>query len=111
MRSIAVDSAYDIVMGADRNLEMVVDKAAVQQDCLLATQMLTGEYPYDTTRGVDYMGTIFKNKLPFEFEESVRAELLRVPEVNAVVEFRLIQVGDILEFEAVIESNYGRLGL
>lgn len=112
MRSVAVnENTYDIYMGPDRNLGVVTDRECVQQDCLLATQMLTGEYPYDTNRGVGYMPSVFNSKQPFEFEESLRAELLRVPNVRAVVDFRLIQVGEILEFEALISTTFGQVNL
>ena len=109
MRSIAVGLDYDISMGVDRNLSMAVGKACVQQDCVQATRMLLGEYPYDTERGVPYMETLFRNKSIFEFEEGLRAELLRVPNVRAVNDFRVIQVSDILEFEAVIDTTFGPL--
>lgn len=108
MRSIGVNlNTYDIEMSPERNLDMVVDRQCVQQDVMLATQMLTGEFPYDTTRGVPYMENVFKNKQIFEFEENLREELLRVPNVSAVVDFRLIQVGEVLEFEATMTTPFG----
>lgn len=111
MRSVAVGADYDIGMGPDRNLTMVTGKDCVQQDCVQATRMLLGEYPYDTNRGVPYMETLFRNKSVFEFEEGLRAELLRVPNVRSVKDFRVIQVSDILEFEAVIDTTFGPLEL
>lgn len=111
MRSIAVGADYDISMGPDRNLSMVEGKACVQQDCVQATRMLLGEYPYDTERGVPYMETLLKNKSVFEFEEGLRAELLRVPNVLAVKDFSIIQISDIVEFEAVIDTTFGPLEL
>lgn len=112
MRSVYVgNNTYDIEMGADRNLRMVTDRDCVQQDCVQATRMLRGEFPFDTTRGVPYMENLFQNKSIFEFEEALRAELLRVPNVTGVLEFRVVQVSDLLEFEAVIETNFGRLEL
>lgn len=111
MRSIAVGADYDISMGPDRNLRMVTDKECVQQDCVQATRMLLGEFPYNTERGVPYMETLLKNKSIFEFEDGLRAELLRVPNVRAVTDFRVIQVADIIEFEAVIDTTFGQLEL
>lgn len=108
MRSIGANlSSYDIEMSSDRNLRMVEDRECVQQDVLLATQMLTGEFPYDTTRGVPYMENVFQRKMIFEFEENLREEVLRVPNVSAVVDFRLIQVGEILEFEITMATPFG----
>lgn len=112
MRSIAANlNSYDIEMTPERNLRMVVDRECVQQDVMLATQMLRGEFPYDTTRGVAYMENIFQNKLIFEFEENLREGLLRVPNVSAVVDFRLIQVGEILEFEATMSTPFGTVNV
>lgn len=112
MRSIAINTeTYDIEMAADRNVSMVLDKECVAQDCLLAAQMLRGEFPFDTNRGVPYMETLFNDKQPFEFEEDLRDELLTVPNVTEVVDFRLIQVGDIVEFASTVNTTYGPVSL
>lgn len=112
MRSIAVNTeTYDIEMAPDRNVAMVVDKECVGQDCLLAIQMLRGEYPFDTNRGVPYMETMLQDKQPFEFEENLREELRSVPNVSEVVDFRLIQVSDIVEFATSVQTTYGPVSI
>lgn len=107
MRSISVNSNYDIHMDSTRNLGIVVDKAAVKQDVDLAAQLLLTEFPFDTTRGVDYMGTLFQNKNPYAFEESLKSQIKSVPNVTDVSDFQMFQDGDVLQYNATVTSSYG----
>lgn len=111
MLSIAVDSNYDIFLNSKASLATVTDKEAVQQDCLLASQMLAGEYPYDTTQGVTYMQSLFKNKNPYEFEQSMIDNLMSVPNVTQVTNFRMLQQADGLQYVATIETSFGEVSL
>ena|ERR1700744_782989 len=111
MISIAVNSQFDIFMDSSRSLAMVREKDACQQDCLLASQMLLGEFPYDTNQGVSYMESLFRNKNPYAFEESMKQNLLTVPNVTAVTAFRIVQIGDELEYAATIETSFGTVNI
>lgn len=114
MRSISAnteDGIYDIAMSPTRDLAMVVDKPCVRQDCLLASQMLLGEFPFDTTRGVPYMESLFQTKQPYIFEQSIKAEISRVPNVSAVGNFKMFQVDDVLQYEVTIQSTFGPVAL
>lgn len=112
MRSIGVNlNTYDIEMGPDLNLTMVEDFKCINQDVLLASQMLRGENPYNTTEGVPYMETVFQQKKPFEFEEALRAEIEAVPGVRGVQGVRLLQVDEVLQYEATVQTDYGTVKL
>lgn len=111
MISIAVDDNFDIFMDSTRSLAMVRDKEACQQDCLLASQMLLGEFPYDTTQGVSYLEDLFQNKNPYAFEESMKQNLLTVPETTGVSDFRILQIGDQLQYTATIETTFGSVDI
>lgn len=109
MLSIAVDENYDIYVDTTAKLGMVKDKDACKQDCLLASQMLSGEYPYDTTKGVTYMQSLFQNKNPYEFEQSMIDNLSDVPNVTSVKNFKILQQDDKLYYSADISTNFGTL--
>lgn len=113
MRSIAVDTTntYDIFLDSNNNLAMVLDKNAVRQDCLLASQMLLGEFPFDTTRGVTYMEDLFQQKNPYLFEQSLKSNIQAVPNVTEVTNLKIVQVSDVLEYEVTIQSAYGPVEL
>jgi hypothetical protein len=111
MISLAVDDNYDIYMDSSRNIGTVFNKAAVQQDCLLASQMLYGEYPYNTNLGVKYFQALFQNKNPYEFEQSMIENLESVPNVKAVRSFQMIQLADGLQYAASIDTTYGEVSL
>lgn len=109
MLSIAVDSNYDIYIDTTAKLGMVRDKDACTQDCLLASQMLSGEYPYDTTQGVTYLQSLFQNKNPYEFEQSMIDNLMTVPNVLQVDNFKILQQGDTLYYSADISTSFGQV--
>lgn len=114
MRSISANTEngiYDISMSPTRDLAMVVDKACVRQDCLLSSQMLLGEFPFDTNRGVPYMESLFKSKNPYVFEQGLKSEILQVPNVASVGEFKMFQVDDVLQYEVTIQSTFGPVNL
>lgn len=108
MRSISInDSDFDIAIDANRNLAMVTEKACVTQDATLASLMLLGENPWNTEQGVPYMETVFQRKRPFEFEQALREEIERVPNVRRVSSITLLQLEGVLQYEATIETTYG----
>lgn len=111
MISLAVDGNYDIYMDSTRNIGTVRDKSAVQQSCLLASQMLSGEYPFDINKGVKYLQSLFQNKNPYEFEQSMIDNLMTVPNVKGVRDFRMLQLDDTLQYSASIETTYGGVNL
>lgn len=111
MRSLAVNDSYDLFLDTQRNLAIVTDKECVKQDCLLASQMFSGEFPYDTTRGVQYFETLFNAKNPYAFEASLRSELEQVPNVTNITSFRMLQITDVLQYEASIETTFGDVTL
>lgn len=109
MRSLAIDENYDIFLDTQRNLAMAVDKEAVEQDSRMAAYMLLGEYPFDTTRGVDYMGTLFQKKNPYLFESSLRSEVMQTPNVTNITAIRMLQTDDVLQYEITLETTFGQV--
>jgi hypothetical protein len=107
MISIAINASGDIYMDANNNLAIVTDQAAVEQDVLLATYLFLGEFPYDTTQGVDYFGTVFNHKNPYAFQNSLKSAILTVPNTTDVTNLTIGLNGDELQYQATIDSAFG----
>lgn len=107
MRSISIGDDFDIHVGPDRNLTIAVEKEACRQSVLLASLMLRGENPLATEQGVPYMETMFQRKRPFEFEQALREEIASVPNVISVESITLLQLDEMLQYQATVQTIYG----
>lgn len=94
-------------MGADNNLALVRDLAAVVQDTKNAVEAQLGEMPLALDRGVPTMATIWDTFKPAQFEAAARAIILTVPGVTGIKSFAITQVGDEARYETEILSIYG----
>lgn len=92
MLSIARNAAGDIYLDASGNLAMVVDEAAVAQNCVEAMKVRLGECILNLARGLPYFQAIWNNWLPAQFTAAARVQLLTVPNVTAVPSFTIEQV-------------------
>lgn len=111
MRGISIDNGYDIHVGTDRNLAMSTDKECCRQSLLLASYMLLNENPLNTQEGVPYLETLFQRKRPFEFEQALRSELAKVPNVSAITNVTLLQLDDVLQYEVTAQTTYGPVSI
>lgn len=106
MLSIARNAAGDIYRGADGNLVMVRDEAAVKQNCEEAMKVRLAECILNLARGLPYFQAIFDDWKPALFIAAARKQLLTVPNVTGVPSFTLNQVGDKAVYTATIENTF-----
>lgn len=107
MKSLAINSVNDIMLGIDGNLAKVSDLAAVGQNCVTAMQAQLGEMVYDTNRGVPTYIYVFSQYSPSQFEVAARVTLLNVDGVLSVDEFTVQRLGDRVAYTALIATTFG----
>jgi hypothetical protein len=94
-------------LGGDNNLAMVSNIDAVLQDCEHTMKALFQEMIYAYDRGLPYFQTVWQKKNFVQFEAQGRSALLRVNGVVSVLLFVVTTEGDVLSYNAVIETIYG----
>lgn len=107
-RVIAVDSKNDLYIGPDGSLATATDLEAVMQACQQAAQTQLGEMIYAVDQGLPNFAAVW-NGAPnlSQFEASLRATLLAVEGVTAVVSLAATRAGNKLTYQATIETIYG----
>lgn len=87
MKTLLLDVvAWDLVLDAAGNIALAAEPYALAQDVASACRLFLGEAIYDTTRGVDYQGTILNQSPPVVvFQEALQRAALTVPGVVSAV--------------------------
>ncbi|NEM18197.1 hypothetical protein G3V96_26045 [Escherichia coli] len=82
--------SHDLVFNASNDLLAINNQERVAQDLKIALLMFLGEYPFDTTVGVDYSGSILvKNPDRVLIESILRAVASDVRDVLQVLYLNL----------------------
>ena len=112
MKTIAINEDYDIYIGKDGNIAIVGGLESVKQRCEQAARILRNELPYAQSKGIPF----FNNPLTASpnlglYETHLRAQYMGVEDVTAVNYIRFKIEGDVLTYEAGIQSIYGEASL
>ncbi len=87
MKTLLLDTVqWDLVLDAAGNIALASEPYALAQDVASAIRLFLGEAIYDTTRGVDWFGTILGQTPPVVvFQEGMKRAALTVPDVVSAV--------------------------
>lgn len=107
-RVLSVDSSNDIYIGPDGSLATSTGVNAVMQACQQAAQTQLGEMIYAVDQGLPNFAAVW-NGAPniSQFEAYLRATLLAVDGVVAVVSLATTRADNRLIYEATIQTIYG----
>lgn len=107
-RVIAVDQNNDLYIGQNGSLATVTGLAAVMQACQQAAQTQLGEMIYAVDQGLPNFAAVWSGAPNLsQFEASLRATLLAVEGVTAVVSVVTDRSSNKLTYQATIETIYG----
>ena len=107
-RTFSVNTANDIFIGDDGNLSIVTGLQSVLQCCAHAAKAQLGEMVLATDQGIPTMQTVWGGVINTpQFEAALRIAFLNVTGVLEVVSLVLSQVGDQLNYNAVIRTTFG----
>lgn len=87
MISFKLDSNNNLIVGTQ--IVTISGVESVVQDCRTRLNMLLGEYPFDTTQGMDYAGVLngnnrnaLKNAIIAELKKDTRIEYVTITAFN-----------------------------
>lgn len=108
MRTIAVNSNNDIYIDSSGNLAMVEGIDAILQQCEQAASIRLGELPYNQSKGIPFFDNVFTDSPDLAlYDMYLRKQFNSVTGVVRVINIGFKQEGDVLSYEAVIETIYG----
>lgn len=107
MRSFGVDGNNDLFISG-RNLSVVDDLQAVLNVCAHAAKAILGEMVFAKQQGMPYFETVWVgNPSTAPFEAAFRARIAQVPGVSEITSLTTEQVGDSMQYVAVIATEFG----
>ena len=110
--AFAVDENNDIFLGANGNLAFTADLAAVKQCCEHAMKTLLAECVLDLPRGIPYFQQVWNGRPNLEqFDFAGVNALLAVAGVTQVTSFESTLNGERLEYQAIIQTQFGTVTL
>jgi hypothetical protein len=108
--TLQVDENNDLFLPDGRNLGVLTGVDALAQDLKLAGLMRTGEDIYDTTNGVDYLGTIFTPQVNYDLARaSISNAILKKPDVLSIKSLVLTIGDNVFSYTADVSTIYGNL--
>lgn len=112
MITIAINENNDIFTDSSNNLVTKKDIYAVADVLVNKSQLNLGELLYDTTKGVDYLGTIFNSPSePAFFQSELIQQLEDTENVQSVYSFTSNTQDNVYSYTAEIISDYGNITL
>lgn len=89
MDTLYLNPSWDMCLDSNGNIALAGEPYALAQDAASAIQMYLGECRYDTTLGIDWLGTILgASPIPIQLMRTqFVAEAMRVPGVVAAQVF------------------------
>lgn len=98
----------DLYLDANGNLAIVSNLNAVLQGCEQAVKTQLGELVLQTTLGVPYFDAVYTGVPNINaFNAAIRSAITSIPGVVQVVSLDIEQNGDVLNYTAQIETEYG----
>lgn len=87
MNTLSLDNENNLIVGSDFVLKS--EKEAIIQDCKTRLKMFSGEYPFNTSEGIDYIGLLrgnnreaIKKALQKELKKDNRVEYVTITRLN-----------------------------
>ena len=108
MTTFGVNDKNDIYLGDDGNL--VVVPSSIEATLIVCENYAKAqlrEMIYQVNQGVPAFDTVFDDLNTLQFSGQLERQLLRVPNVVLVDSIEVNQVGDVLQYIAVIQTIYG----
>ena len=112
VQSFAVNSNNDIYIGKDGNLAIATGIQAVLFATMQASLAQLGSMIYATNQGVPDFQSVWVGapNIP-QFESYLRAAILSVPGVIQVVSLTTQQVENVLNYVAIIQTEFGQVSV
>jgi hypothetical protein len=111
MRTLALNAARDICLGADGNLAILEGREAIAQNAATAMRALRGEMLFAADEGMPHFEAAFLKYRPALFEASARKTLAKVAGVAKVASLTHRREGDTLAYEAQLWTADGPAAL
>ena len=112
MLSIITDENNDLQLDSVGNIKMDTGAEAYRQHLINRIRLQQYEYPYDLTRGINWLGYVFGNSVNLAMWESQLLELVsRVSFVKTIVDWRYEIESTNLQFKLVVDTDYGEIEL
>ena len=106
--AFGVNENNDLFLDESGNIAIVTNLQAVLQGCEQAVKTLLGELVLQTDLGVPYFEAVFVGTPNLAvFEQSIRQAILSIPGVIQVLTLDTSVTGEVLTYNAVIETEYG----
>ncbi len=116
---VAVNADNDIYIDGTNNMAMLFGSAAdkqgadaVAQACQTASRAQLGEMILFTTQGMPTKQSVFNSNPNLAvYQTALTAALLQVPGVISVQSIIFTKTGNVLNYVAVIQSQYGEIAI
>lgn len=83
---------------------------ALRQVIVNRVRLQLGEYPYDTERGVDYMGLLLTDTPKVRLWEKQVLDIINsIPEVKTITYWNYGLEGNNFTFQLTVDSDYGTI--
>lgn len=112
MITIAINENNDIFLDTSNNLTTKTDINALADILTTKSQTNTGELLYNTSKGIDFLGTIFNSPAQTEFFQSELIQQLEdTDNVQSVYSFTSTKEKNTYSYTAEIITDYGNITL
>lgn len=112
MLSIITDENNDLQLDSVGNIKMDVGAEAYRQHLINRIRLQQYEYPYDLTRGINWLGYVLGHNVNLAIWESQLLELVNgISFVNEIVDWRYEIDNTNLQFKLVVDTDYGEIEL
>ena len=112
MISIITDDNNDIQLDAVGNIKMDSGAEAYRQHLINRIRLQQYEYPYDLTRGINWLGYVLGHDVNLAMWQTQLLELVNsVPFVKSIVDWRYEIEETNLQFKLVVDTDYGEIEL
>ncbi|WVW37739.1 putative tail lysozyme [Aeromonas phage Gekk3-15] len=108
--TLQVNEFGDLYLVDGANLAIITGEVAVAQDVDQATKMVLGEDPFDTSKGVDYFGTVFAPSPDYDaFRSQLTTAALSVRDTLGVTSLTMTKDGNEITYAMDVSTIYGAI--
>ena len=112
MKTIAINENNDIYITPSGNLALKQDLEAMGDIFINKSQTVQGELPYDTTKGIDFLNTIFNSPSePELFQAQLTEQREDTEETDTVFSYTSSEKDGVYSYTADIITSYGNITL
>lgn len=110
MIGFLTDSNNDLFLDNLGNISTGAELDAIKQQILNRIRLQQGEYQYDLTRGVNYMGYMLTDSPNLRLWENQIFDIVRSVEgVNKITFWATEMAGNVFQFAMKLDTIYGEL--